>query len=311
MQGRRGRRFAGGIALAAGFAALCVGLALSAPQAVQAGGFKFKRLFKMSKSQERSIAREMNAELERDPGFVTEGERHDLVQRMGKRIVGQNGLDEYDYQFFLVKQQEVNAFATPGGYIYVTEGLLNYMAYDEGMLAGVMAHELGHAKDRHVANGFEKMLKGYIGLGILGLFLGKRNQDVMDVLKTGGEIVYLKYNRDQEEWADRHGVELAYGAGYDAYGMLRGLECLEALYGSADEITVWLQNHPATDDRIGRTTRIARETSSQEHGYMPIPCPPESHPLYEQYKDICAKKPAPVIKRTQPINTGKQTQPLR
>lgn len=293
------------------FVLLAFLLALGLTSSASARGFSFKKMFRMSRGQEQSIAKEMNKELEQDPGFITEGEYFDLVQGIGKHLVEGNGLDEYDYQFFVVRQDEVNAFAAPAGYIYVTKGLLDYMAYDESMLAGVMAHELGHSKDRHVAKGFEKALQGILGIGILGLILGNENSDITDALAQFGGVVYLKYNRDQEEWADRYGVDLAYGAGYDAFGMVRGLECLEALYGSVDDIGEWMTNHPATDDRVERTTRIAMDTSGKEHGYLPIPCPPKDHPLYEQYKGRCNKPlPTPVIKRTAPVTRGKTTSPV-
>ena len=290
---------------------LAVVMALGLTSYASAGGFNFKKLFRMSRGQEQGIAKELNAELKRAPGFITEGKYFELVQEIGSRLVERNELEEYEYKFFVVKQDEVNAFATPAGFIYVTKGLLDYMAYDESMLAGVMAHELGHAKDRHVAKGFEKALQGTVGIGILGLILGDDNSQITDAVGAVGGVVYLKYNRDQEEWADRYGVDLAYNAGYDAFGMVRGLECLEALYGSVDGIGEWMTNHPATDDRVERTTRIAMDTSGKEHGYLPIPCPPGDHPLYEQYKGRCNKPlPKPVIKRTAPVLPGKTTSPL-
>lgn len=264
-------------------AVMLLAMAVALPGLAQAGGLKLGNLFKMSLSQEQDIAQDMHDELAKDPGLITEGERYDLVQEVGTRLVEKNNLDEYEYQFFLVKDEEVNAFATPAGYIYVTEGLLNYMAYDKSMLAGVMAHELGHAKDRHVAKGYEKAMTGMLGLTVLDIALGKQNEDITTALAYGGQVVYLKYNRDQEEWADRHGVDLAYNAGYDAYGLVRSLECLESLHGSADDVTVWLQNHPATDERVARTLKIAAETSGQPHGYMKIPTPPKDHPLYAKY----------------------------
>jgi predicted Zn-dependent protease len=279
-----------------GISILAVVVILLIPVLAQAGGLK---LFKMSKRQELEIAQEMKAEFEKEPGLITEGRYYNQVQRIGKKLVEKNGLDEYDYQFFVIKQEEVNAFATPAGYIYVSIGLLDYMSYDEAMLAGVMAHELGHAKDRHVAKGYEKAITGIAGLTLLDLILGRGGEDIVNALFQGGQFVYLKYNRDQEEWADRYGVTLIYGAGYDAYGLTRSLECLEVLYGSTAKIAEYMSTHPSTGGRIERTKRIAFEECGKEHGYLPIPCPPKDHPLREQYKDICGSH---VIKRTQPLD---------
>ena len=267
-----------------------LGVALLAlPALAQAGGIK---LFKMSMEQEQEVAEELYKELEQDPGLVTNGKQYNQVQRIGKQLVEKNQLDEYDYKFFVTKDEEVNAFATPAGYIYVTTGLLDVMGYDDAMVAGVMAHELGHAKDRHVAKGYEKAMQGAAGLTILGAILGNSSDDVVDILGTLGGVVYLKYNRDQEEWADRYGIDLAYAAGYDAYGLVRSLECLGQIYGSADHpIAEYMGNHPLTNDRIARTNAIAYETTGGHYnGYRTIPCPPgKEHPMWELYGGRCGK----------------------
>jgi len=279
--------------------AALVTAALLMPGAAQAGGLKFGKMFKMSQAQEQDIADKMHEELAKDPGLIEEGKEYKQIQRVGKRLVERNKLKEYDYKFFLVDDEEVNAFATPAGYIYVTRGLMKYMAYDESMLAGVMAHELGHAKDRHVAKGYEKMIQGALGLSVLDLILGKKNRDITSVLFAGGQVAFLKYNRDQEEWADRDGVELSYGAGYDAYGMMRGLECLKALYGSPNnDLAEYMSDHPLTDDRIERTREIGYEVCGKEPGYVPIPSPPDKdHPLWDEYgggKSTVTKTTSPV-----------------
>ncbi len=262
---------------------------LALPAAAQAGGLK---LFKMSLAQEQEVADELRKELEADPGLVTSGKLYDKVQRIGKKLVAENGLDEYEYKFFVTKDEEVNAFATPGGYIYVTTGLLDIMGYDESMVAGVMAHELGHAKDRHVAKGYEKAMQGSAGLTVLGLVLGQGSEDVVNILGNLGGVVYLKFNRDQEEWADRYGVDLAYAAGYDAYGLTRSLECLGLIYGSDDHpIAEYMSNHPPTKDRIARTNKIALATTKGHYnGYRTIPCPPnKEHPMWALYGGHCGK----------------------
>jgi predicted Zn-dependent protease len=262
---------------------------LALPWAAQAGGLK---LFKMSKSQELQVADELHKELESDPGLVDKGKQYDQVQRIGKQLVEKNKLDQYEYKFFVSKDEEVNAFATPGGYVYVTTGLLDVMGYDDAMVAGVMAHELGHAKDRHVAKGYEKAMQGSAGLTALGALLGKGSEDLVNAVGSLGGVVYLKYNRDQEEWADRYGVDLAYAAGYDAYGLTRSLECLGQLYGSDDHpIAEYMSNHPPTNDRIVRTKKIAYATTGGHYnGYRTIPCPPsQDHPMWALYGGRCGK----------------------
>lgn len=307
------------LCIVAGLAALALGLLAPGPAA--AGGLKLGKALKLSKKQEATIAKSMHDDLAKDPGLIEKGKDYELVQQVGKRIVEKNHLTQYDYKFFLVKQDEVNAFATPGGFIYVTAGLMKYMAYDPSMLAGVMAHEIGHAKDRHVVKNFEKQMQGAVGLGVLSVLLGKQHQDVTGAVGAAGGMALLKYSRDQEEWADRAGVELAYRAGYDAYGLPRSLECLNALYGSADPVGVWTSNHPATADRIKRTQGIAKSVSMKDQGYMPIPFAPKDSPLFPLYgKAAQAAKQAKPPQDEGQSGTGsaekykkgdKQTSPVR
>jgi beta-barrel assembly-enhancing protease len=251
------------------------------------GQAQFK--FKLGKSQETAIGSDMYNEVKQKPGFITRGKEYDLVQRIGRRLVEANNLTDYTYRFSLVNDKEVNAFATPGGYLYVNLGLVNYMGYDESMLAGVMSHELGHIKDRHPSRGAEKQMQSQLGVSLLGLAIGKKNKDLMTLLGGAAGMANLKYGRDMEEWADRYGVELAYNAGYDPYGMARGLETLQALHGKGDNLSEWLSNHPSNSSRIKRTRQIAHEMSGHSEGYWTIPCPPKSHPLYNAYKGKCGK----------------------
>lgn len=302
-----------GMALRNVILTLCAGFVLAlnlAPQPACAGGLK---LFKMSKAQETEIAEEMNAEFQQEPGLITAGKQFEQVQRIGKRIVDRNQLTDYKYKFFLVRDDSINAFATPGGYIYVHKGLVDLMGYDEAMLASVIAHEIGHATDRHVAKGYEKAATGSTAIGLLGALLGSggkgKKQDqaqmITNILASAGSLMYLKYNRDQEEWADRYGVELSHGAGYDAYGMVRGLEALEAVYGSSGKLDNFFESHPPNRERIERTRRLAQELVGKPHGYIKVPQPPSSkHPLWKLYgTDGSARKQ---LGRRDPILTDEQ-----
>src|SRR5688572_15995563 len=110
---------------------LLVTLVVSA-LAIQPAQAQFK--FKLGKGQEASIGGDMYSELKQKPGFVTKGKDYELVQRIGEKLVRANNLTDYEYRFTVVRDDEVNAFATPGGYLYVNVGLLKYMGYDESML---------------------------------------------------------------------------------------------------------------------------------------------------------------------------------
>ncbi len=279
------------------------------PQQASAGGLKLKSLFKLSVEDENRIGAKMLEDFRKEPGvFAPDSQdRHNrIVQDIGSKLVSMNQTGmadaEFEFQFFLIKDKTVNAFATPGGYIYVTQGLMDVMAYDQSMVAAVMAHEIGHVLERHVAEGYEKAMQGAAGLTVLGVLFGKKNRDALNLLESVGGVVYLKFNRDQEEESDRYGVQLSYNAGYDPFGMMRSLECLESLYGSADDMGEWMQDHPSTEGRVKRTEYIARESSGHENGYWPIPSPKDKeHPLYEKYGTPASA--GEVTKSTNPVKS--------
>ena len=300
------------------FARITILFALSAlllPAPAWAGGFKLNGLFKMSHDDEARIGAKMLEDFRKEPGVHapdSQALNNRIVQNMGRKLVSMNkdqlADEDFEYQFFVIKDEKVNAFATPGGYIYVTEGLLDVMAYDRSMVAGVVAHEMGHVLKHHVADGYEKAMQGSAGLTLLGVLLGNKNRDALSLLESVGGVVYLKFNRDQEEEADRLGVSLSYQAGYDPFGMMRSLQCLQAMYGSADDVGEWLQDHPATEDRVERTEYIAQESSGHENGYWPIPAPPsKDHPLFELYGKQDAAGSGEVTKSTSPAKGDKST----
>jgi hypothetical protein len=127
------------------------------------------------------------------------------------------------------------------------------------------------------------MIQAQLGIGALSLFFGKQNKTLVEALGGAAGLASLKYSRDMEEWADRYGVDLSYNAGYDAWGMVRGLQCLDALYGSSGDVGEWMQNHPSTDNRVERTGEIALAACGKPQGYRPIPVPPKKHVLYPLY----------------------------
>lgn len=284
---------------------------LLTPLHAQAGGLNLRGVFKLSQADEQRIGEKMLEDLRKEPGVYapdSQDKQNRIVQDIGSKLVKMNEAEltdtGFDYKFFLIKDEKVNAFATPGGYIYITEGLMKVMSYDQSMVAAVMAHEMGHVLEHHVADGYEKAMQGSAGLTLLGVLLGKKNRDALKLLESVGGIVYLKFNRDQEEEADRHGVSMSYAAGYDPFGMMRSLQCLAAMYGSADEVSEWMQDHPATEDRVQRTEYIAKESSGHVNGYWPIPSPSDKeHPLYELY----GKPQAEVTKSTSPVKGNKST----
>ncbi len=152
----------------------------------------------------------------------------------------------YDYEFYIIKEDEVNAFALPSGKVFVFDGLYKHLNDDE--LAGVLAHEIMHAEHRHGMKGYYKdMSLGAVLMWIFGV-----NDVGADVIH---QISSLHYSRELETEADVDGVKLMISAGYDPQGMvtlLSRLDNLDGVGGAGDTPPEWLSDHPHGKNRAQR-----------------------------------------------------------
>lgn len=192
------------------------------------------------------------------------------LRRVGARIAARSDRPGLEYTFTLIDSPKVNAFALPGGYVYVTRGLLA-LVEDEAELAGVIAHEIGHIAARHAAQRYTRAMQAQLGafaVTILGGVLGGR-EGARLARELGGlaAVAYVQgYSREQELEADELGVRYLARAGYDPMAMasfLDGLEAWERLErklrgGRAEEIPSWLRSHPRTRARIREAADRAR-----------------------------------------------------
>ncbi len=159
------------------------------------------------------------------------------------------------YEFYVVNSPVVNAFALPGGKIFVNVGLL-YVLENESQLAGVLGHELAHVNARHHARFLEKQYGIAILFNILAVLLAnQKNADIfLQFGKIGAQLLTLKYSRDQEREADRLGVKFAYEAGYNPEGLLETFLIFKKL-GSAGA-PEWLLTHPLPENRYKEIKKL-------------------------------------------------------
>ncbi|MGQ0505164.1 MAG: M48 family metallopeptidase [Myxococcaceae bacterium] len=148
--------------------------------------------------------------------------------------------------------KQVNAFAVPGGHLYVYSGLL-LAADNEAELAGVLAHEAGHVVGRHSA----RALVNQYGLQtVTSLALGENpNQIAAIAAQLAGTGVLLAHSRGEEQEADEYGARYTSAAGYDPHGLVTFFQKLQAQQGKTPKILTFLQTHPATDDRIAHVNQ--------------------------------------------------------
>ena len=198
------------------------------------------------------------------------------VDSVGQRLVSELGDTPYKFRFAVVDQFEPNAFASPGGYIYISRGLLAQMN-SEDELAGVLAHEISHVTQRHHARQVGRSL----GAGLLtlpGRAVGVVSEDLGNMINTpieyAGQVYLASYSRGQESEADQYGLRLAARAGYKPLALADALEGIErTLYlmtGEKREAT-YLDTHPTTPERVAGINSLAATLTIAASAPWPIP----------------------------------------
>lgn len=181
----------------------------------------------------------------REPAVV------DYVNRLGTRIVSRlDAPQPFDYRFAVVRDSQLNAFAVPGGFVYVNSGLLLRVA-NESELAGVLAHEIGHTHAHHIVRQQEKTkLLNYAA--IAGMLLSVIHPAIGAAAMGADATASLKYAREFEQEADYLGVRYMQAAGFDPHGMLTFMKSMwnEQRFMPLDQVPPYMLSHPMTEERI-------------------------------------------------------------
>jgi predicted Zn-dependent protease len=187
------------------------------------------------------------AEIEKSVPLVSDPLVNEYVNRVGRRLVS-NSDCKMPFTIKVIDSEEINAFALPGGYLFVTVGLI-LNSGDEAELAGVMAHEIAHVCAHHAMREMTRM--NYAQLGAMPLMMAGGWAGVAGV---GVPAAFMQYSREFEAQADYLGVQYMYRAGYDPQALIRYFERVQALQqhrpGAVAKV---FAGHPQTPDRIQRT----------------------------------------------------------
>jgi predicted Zn-dependent protease len=220
------------------FAATVSGCAISTQQEVQMGT---------------EYAQQINAELPivRDPEVVR------YINLLGDSIARLADDRSLDWQFFVVNAPEVNAFAVPGGYIYVNRGLIERTQRMD-QLAGVLGHEIGHVTRRHSVEQMEKAQGANVGVTLACVLTSVcNNQAAGALINIGGNAVFAKFSRDDENEADAEGVQNVVRAGIDPRGIPEMFQILlDERQRSPSSVSSWFATHPLEEDRIKTTQGV-------------------------------------------------------
>lgn len=219
---------------------------------------------------ERRLGEQIMLEVRRDPSYLPDPESTEYINQLGYQLVSVSASRTLDFQFFLVRDPMLNAFALPGGFIGVHSGLV-VVAQSESELAGVLAHEIGHVTQRHIARMIAKqkdstaMAIGAILLAILAARAGgSSGGDLAQAAVVGGQAAaiqqQLNFSRDAEREADRVGFLTLTEAGFD----YRGMESFFARLQSGSRLyegtaPAYLRTHPMTVERISDMQNRTRD----------------------------------------------------
>ena len=211
---------------------------------------------------------QMSAQVAQQIGIYQDPQLNAYVASVGQRLVRALGETPYTFRFAIVDQFEPNAFATPGGYIYISRGLLTQINHEDE-LAGVLAHEISHVTQRHHARQAGKSFRA--GLFTLpGRAVGVISKDLGNMINTpveaAGKVYLSSFSRSQETDADRHGMLLASSAGYEPQALASALTSIERavayLTGEQHEAS-FFDSHPTTPTRVADIAQHAASLNTQ------------------------------------------------
>ena len=215
-----------------------------------------KQVSLLSEAEEAAIGQQQDAEIRREMGVYNDRALEQYVNEIGQELARHSHRPKLPWTFTIVDSSAINAFALPGGYIYVTRGLLAYLD-DESELAGVLGHEIGHVTARHAAQAYTRAAEANLGLTILGIFVPS-TQPFTDISATGLSVLFLRNGREAELEADRLGVEYGSGAGYDPTGVPRFLSTLARVSALSERgVPNWLSTHPDPGSRVTKAEPVA------------------------------------------------------
>jgi predicted Zn-dependent protease len=208
----------------------------------------------VSVPEEIEIGKQSDAQVRKQVPELRDAQTTAYVRAIGQQLTRHAPGPKYPYRFAVADYREINAFALPGGPVWVHRGVLQ-SATSESQVAGVLAHEIAHVAQRHAADQLTKAMIANWGLTVLGAVLGNTGgagttQVAASLLANG---VFLKFSRDDEREADDVGLQIMRRAGWDPQGMIELFEILRREQRrDPGSVETFFSSHPSAQDRIAR-----------------------------------------------------------
>ncbi len=220
----------------------------------------------MSEAQELALGQQADGEIQRDMGVYDDPALQDYIRDIGRSLAAVSHRLDLPWQFTVVDSPAVNAFALPGGYVYLTRGIMAYLG-DEAELAGVLGHEIGHVTARHTVQAYTRAGGAQFGLVLGQVFVPQMRANpyglpgLGDAAGTGLGFLFLKFGRDDEVQADRLGAEYASDGGWHPQGVADMLTTLGRISEVSDRRGTpnWLSTHPEPVARVVEVTPVIKE----------------------------------------------------
>jgi Zn-dependent protease with chaperone function len=252
--------------------------------------------------QDIQLGRQAAAQVEQQMPMVNDGLVQEWIEGLGQRLASYTTMPNLPWRFRVTNSSEINAFALPGGFVYVNRGLID-ITNDESELAGVLGHEMAHVTLRHGTNQLSKSMLYQTPLAILGS-LGGAAGALGQLGNVGLSVAFLKFSRDAEKQADVVGTQTMVKAGYDPRGMVSIFQKLER-QGAGKGTPGFLSSHPSPENRI---QRIQKEISL----IQAPPNPVRSSDLYLRARNrLRGMGPAPRLAPGSNSDSRQPTQPSR
>lgn len=212
----------------------------------------------ISVQQEIALGREAQKQVRTQVPELRDPQARDYVRSVGRRLAARAGGPKYPYSFSVANYRELNAFALPGGPVWIHRGIV-HAAASEAQLAGVLAHEVAHIAQRHAADQITKRIVADGALGLLGALLG--NDSGARAAQVGAQVLaggyLLKFSRDDEREADQVGARIMRRAGWDPRAMAEFMETLRREQGrDPGSVEVFLSSHPAPGERAAALRKL-------------------------------------------------------
>jgi predicted Zn-dependent protease len=229
--------------------------------ALQSSSFSLELI---SVEQEIQVGRQAQAQMRKEQPELRDAVVTAYVRGLADRLVRVAHGPKYPYSFTVANVREINAFALPGGAVWINRGVLQ-LAANESQVAGVLAHEIAHLAQRHTADQLTRVAIANWGLGLLGAMLG--NTGGAGAAQVAGSYLasgaFLRFDRDEEREADKVGLTLLTRAGWDARGMIELFDILRRQQGrDPDSVDAFFSTHPSPQERIAEL----RAAVARHHG---------------------------------------------